>query len=409
VSGAFLSGCGVATDSPSVMEVEHSDSAGVRIVTNRVDASDVRPFATLEAAPDLRLGALEGRPDEQFGRVADVLPLADGGVAVADAQAAEIRLFDEGGRYRSSLGSEGPGPGEFRSLTTLGRLTGDTLAAFDAALGRVTRFGPDGLLGRVSTLAETRGGVATVSFLSDGGLVGQGRWLPPEGGPLPGSEPTLVRDTVVLMLFDTEGAVDDTIHVVAGRESIASINVGDGVIQILRRSAAFGRTNVFAVHPEGIWSSSNDRFELQLWAADRGRLLRIVRAPGLERPLADGVVTAVRERAFAEADSPEARRRAELWLELSPRPEILPAYDLVVVDDVGRLWVRAWSAPDPGTRWWVFAAGGELLGYVDVPSGVTITAVRCGSAWGVERDELDVSYVVRYAFRESGSVADSSC
>ena len=49
------------------------------------------------------------------------------------------------------------------------------------------------------------------------------------------------------------------------------------------------------------------------------------------------------------------------------------------------------------TRWWVFARGGDLLGSVDVPSGMKITSVRCGWVWGVEHDELDVGYVVRYA------------
>ena len=45
----------------------------------------------------------------------------------------------------------------------------------------------------------------------------------------------------------------------------------------------------------------------------------------------------------------------------------------------------------------MFARGGELLGSVDVPGGMDILAVRCGWVWGVERDELDVSYAVRYA------------
>ena len=33
------------------------------------------------------------------------------------------------------------------------------------------------------------------------------------------------------------------------------------------------------------------------------------------------------------------------------------------------------------------------------PSGMKITSVRCGWVWGVEHDELDVGYVVRYALQ----------
>ena len=62
-------------------------------------------------------------------------------------------------------------------------------------------------------------------------------------------------------------------------------------------------------------------------------------------------------------------------------------------------WVRSRSTLGLATRWWVFARGGDLLGSVDVPSGMKITSVRCGWVWGVEHDELDVSYVVRYALR----------
>ena len=43
-------------------------------------------FATLDSVPGLRLGSLDGTPEEQFGTVSDVLPLADGGVAVLDGQ-----------------------------------------------------------------------------------------------------------------------------------------------------------------------------------------------------------------------------------------------------------------------------------------------------------------------------------
>lgn len=393
-----LFACSGAADSAPVPTAVRTDSAGVEIVVHGVAADAVPVFATLDDTPNLRLGAPEGRPEEQFGAVRDVVPLADGGVAVLDGQAADIRLFDAGGAYRATLGSRGRGPGGLRRPIALAVLPGDTLAVFDAESNRVTRFGPDGGLGGVTTLRDIRGRIAAAAFLEDGRLIGQSRWLAPQGAPLPGPGLAFARDTAVLTLFATDGSVTDTVDVVPGSETITGVQVSGQGVSVFRRSAAFGRSNVFAAHPAGIWSSPNDRFELRLRDA-RGRLTRVVRAPGLEEPVTDAAARVIRDRALADAQTPEARRRAEDWYALSPRPATQPAFDAIAVDDRARLWVRAWSPSSPATRWWVFAADGDLLGSVHVPNGTRITAVRCGSVWGVEQDELDVSYAVRYALR----------
>ena len=308
-----ISACTRSADTARVPEVVHADSAGVEIVLNSVAATAVPVFATLDSIPGLRLGSLDGRPEEQFGTVSDVLPLADGGVAVLDGQAADIRLFDSDGAYRMSLGSKGQGPGEFQSPIKLALLPGDTLAVYDAGPRRITRFGPDGALGRITTLEDTRARIVVAAFLSDGRLIGQSRWLAPGGAPLPGPELTFVRDTAVLTLFTTGGAVDDTVDVVPGQEAIMGIERSERSVSVFKRSPAFGRTNVFTAHPDGIWSSANDRFELRLREAEGGRLIRIVRARGLEKPVTDGLARAIHDRALAEAETPVARRRTEAW------------------------------------------------------------------------------------------------
>ena len=397
--------CTGGADAGSALGPLRTDSAGVEMVLNRITATAVPVFATLDSLPTLRLGSLDGRPEEQFGTVADVQPLPDGGVAVLDGQAAEIRLFDSEGEYQTSLGSKGRGPGELQRPNELALLPGDTLAVYDAAAMRITHFGPDGALGRIITLQGNRARVVLASFLPDGRLVGQSPWLGPTRGSPPGQEPTFVRDTVVLTLFTTDGAIDDTVDVLPGREAIQTIDVSERSVSISKRPPAFGRTNLFAPHPEGVWSSTNDRFELRLREPGSGRLLRMIRARGLEQPVTDELAQEVHDRALAEAETAADRRRAATWYALSPRPETLPAYDRIVVDDHARLWVRAWSALDPATRWWVFDAGGELLGVVDVPGGTTITSVRCRTVWGVEQDHLDVSYVVRYALQGIEAVA----
>ncbi len=411
-----MSACTLTRDA-RVPGAVHVDSAGVDIVLNAVAAAAVPIFATLDRVPELRLGSVYGRPEEQFGTISGVVPFADGGVAVLDGQAAEIRLFDSDGAYRMSLGSQGQGPGEFERPITLALLPGDTLAVYDAGPRRITRFGPDGAFVRTTTLKDTRARIVAAAFLADGRLIGQSVYLDPDGATLPGPEPVFVRDIVVLTLFTAEGAVEDTIDMVRGREAVVGVERSGNGISVFKRTAAFGHTNVFTVHPDGLWSSANDQFELRLRDVETRRLIRIVRAPGLERPVTDRLVQAVHDQALGNATTANGRRLAEASFALAPRPETQPAYDLFAVDDRARLWVREWTSAELATRWWVFARDGELKGSVDVPSGMKILSVRCGVdrttslmgrqsrgpqvavVWGVERDKLDVSYVVRYTLR----------
>jgi len=402
VVASTIGGCVDFGGPDRVPEAMRSDSAGIEVVLNSIAATAVPVYATLDSVPSLHLGSLDGAPEEQFGEVNDVLPLANGGVAVLDGQAALIRLFDSDGAYQLTLGTRGQGPGEFQSPIALALLPGDTLAVFDAGPRRITRFGLDGSLGRITTLNDTQARIVAAGFLPDGRLVGQSRWLAPGGGPLPGPELTFGRDSAVLTIFRGDGAVDDTVDVVPGRETLTSVTRSGQGFSVFRRSAAFGRTNVFTTHPDGVWSSENDRFELRLRHTEGGRLLRIVRAPGLEKAIEDDLARVIYERALAEAETPDDRRRTEEWYALSPRPDRQPAFDLLVADESSRLWVREWSTPGPTSRWWVFEGGGAVLGFVDVPTSLRIRSVRCEWVWGVEQDDLDVSYVVRYALRGEG-------
>jgi len=390
----------------------HSDSAGVEIVLTSTAADSVPAFATIDTHPSLKLGALDGRPEEQFGSVLDVLPLSDGGVAVLDGQAAEIRLFDAGGAYRRTLGFQGDGPGELRTPTALGRVGGDSLAVFDRRATRITRFALDGGLGGVTTLAaEGRAPVTRAAFLPDGRLVGQSAWTGRPGDFVPPPEGTyaLMTDSAVLALYTPGRAVLDTLAVLPSSENIVRIMTDGRSISIFKRLAVFGRSAVFQAHPDGVWAGFNDRFELHLLDASDGRVVRVIRAPGLERPTTEDMAGEIRADAIARSDqTPERLSVLDAWYDHSPLPDALPAYDRIVVDDRARLWVREWSGTGPARRWWIFSRAGDLLGSADAPEGATLYAVRCGAAWAVVRDELDVAYVVRYVVAGPG-MEDGRC
>ena len=376
------------------------DSAGVEIVFTEVPLAGAPAFAELAAEPSLRLGSLAGAEEEQFGAIVDMAPLPDGGVAVLDQQAAQIRLFDSDGTYRGAVGSKGEGPGELVSPVNLATLLGDTLAVYDPRSRRVTLYPASGGDPAVRTLEGEGPSLPNrVSFFAEGGLVGSAPWFRTGGRGIPNEGEDMVsQDSAVIAVFSPEGALVDTAVVIPNREIIYKIMmVGQG-INVLMSPTAFARSGVFAAHPDGVWAGFGERWELRLYDAATGALSRIARAPGLERDLTDQEMAAVHEAAMATDSTPAQRERRAVWWELSPRPEVRPTYDRLLVDDQGRLWLREWpgAGKDP-QRWWVFQREGDLLGSVDVPTGVTLMAVSGADAWGVFRDELDVQYVVRYA------------
>lgn len=64
--------------------------------------------------PDLVIGGTGARPEQAFGRIADVVVDASGNTFVLDAQTVDVRWFGPDGRWRGSAGGAGSGPGQLR-------------------------------------------------------------------------------------------------------------------------------------------------------------------------------------------------------------------------------------------------------------------------------------------------------
>ncbi|HKJ01281.1 MAG TPA: 6-bladed beta-propeller, partial [Longimicrobiales bacterium] len=399
VLSAVCAACGHGGSEPETRAVAtRTDSAGVEIVVSEVPPDGAPAFAEVDPGPALRLGSLDGPEEEQFGSIADVAPLADGGVAILDRQAAQVRLFDAEGAYLGALGSRGEGPGEFMSPSDLARLAGDTFAVYDARARRVTRYPADGGDPDVRTLrGGGRSAPLVVDFLPDGRVVGATRWSNPDRSVPKEGEDLFSQDSAVIGVYSAQGDFADTAAVIPDREVLVKIMRAGQAINVLMAPTAFARRGVFAAHPEGVWAGFGDRWEIRLHDASTGAVRRILRAPGLERALTEDEMDAVHQTAMAQDTTPAQRERTATWWDLSPRPEIRPTYDRALVDAGARLWLREWPGADEAhQRWWVFGEGGDLLGHVDAPEGVTFLAVSGDDAWGVLRDDFDVQYVVRY-------------
>lgn len=399
---AVSSACGSRDVEPERRTVStHTDSAGVEIVLSEVPPAGAPAFAAVDPAPSLRLGSLDGAQEEQFGSIRALAPLADGGVAILDQQAAMVRLFDGDGAYLGALGSKGEGPGELMSPMNLARLPGDTFAVYDPRTRRVTRYSAEGGQPDVRTLSGGGSGAPTVvSFLADGRVVGSLRWTSLGGSPPEMDKEMVTQDSAVIAVYAANGELADTATVIANREIVLKVMMAGQAINVLLQPTAFARTGVFSAHPDGVWAGFGDRWEVRLHDPSTGALRRILRAPGLERPLTEEEMEEVHSTAMAGDSTPALRERRAVWWELSPRPAVRPTFDRILVDDQARIWLREWpGAAADLQRWWVFAEAGDLLGYVDAPTGVTLMAVAGNDVFGVLRDDFDVQYVVRHTLR----------
>ncbi|MES3629197.1 MAG: 6-bladed beta-propeller [Longimonas sp.] len=91
-----------------------------------------------------RVGVLEGKDTEMFGDIRAVALTSEGYLFVGDKDTGSIHVFNKDGDYHASFGSEGQGPGEFRSITSFAlSAEEDSLYVLDSQLRRMSVYTTD--------------------------------------------------------------------------------------------------------------------------------------------------------------------------------------------------------------------------------------------------------------------------
>jgi hypothetical protein len=105
---------GCARDAEGTLAMERKtvgDTLFVHVVSGSVWDTTAR------LVEELRIGKLDGPPEEMFGQVLDVAPDGHGGVYLFDGQVPALRHFDSTGRHVALLGGKGAGPGEYQDAS----------------------------------------------------------------------------------------------------------------------------------------------------------------------------------------------------------------------------------------------------------------------------------------------------
>ncbi len=191
-----------------------ADSAGVRIVQHGLDAE---PEAVLRVAPepDFRVGWDPAGPT--FAWVDNGLLLEDGRAVVADKIHRTFTVLSPRGEILEVFGAPGQGPGEIRRITSLCRLSGDTLVLQDPVNGRFSLFHEGTFVRSIpyGPLGSTLIGMAAIGGY-DGGLILRSTAHAPDF-PEPWLQGVIVRFDLASQRMDTLRTFDWVLNKAARR------------------------------------------------------------------------------------------------------------------------------------------------------------------------------------------------
>jgi hypothetical protein len=314
------------------------------------------------------------------------------GSAMGTSQPPVIRIFGADGGYVRSIGRQGAGPGEFRSLDWI-EIAGDTIFALDASARRITVFLQDGsAAGSISVSAEAGAPLAGPLRLGDGSFVVHHVQMDGLRRVAAGTEQAgqTLRNTSALVHYDRSGSLIGSIFVGPGLESAVILRAGQPAMM----PAPFARDLAYALWNGNVFVGTQDAYEIRAYTAS-GALRTIVRWDGPDLTLTPADVGSLKAHNLAQVrGNTQAEQSYERLFAEMPFPPAKPAYGRVLVDPLGQLWVATPAfPPTPPDRWTVFGASYELLGEVSVPSGLQVFEVGADYVLGLWRDTSGVEYV----------------
>lgn len=355
--------------------------------------------------PDLRIGAVED-PRYVLEAVRYLVVGPHGRVYAADPQAGNVLVFDRDGEFVRAIGRRGQGPGEFQTISRIG-LVGERLWVADRLKSQITVFSADGdaistrPLPRELSLGTERPPRA-FGMLADESILALAEAAPFEAGgtvmqvlPLLRYVPGTMRPDTLLslhrmptsMVFPSQGQYRTAAFPLPRNNDRWSI-APDGSFVVVVRSVESQTTNAVTGYTvEAVDASGRVVFRRQFnhTAIPVPEDLR-------DRIHGDFASTLMRMEGGTRFGAVGRAR------DLLPIPKTRLAIDWIVVGSDGRIWLHRLDRPG------VFVAlngqTGEVVGEASFPNasypGVGVDSADDQFIWMVERDNLDIPYIVRY-------------
>lgn len=349
---------------------------------------------------ELRIGAI----DDSLYQLTPVSGLAvddNGNIYIAQPQTSQVKVFSENGRFSAIIGRRGAGPAEFVAPAAIGWLEGK-LWVVDPANGRTLVLSEDGTpvrTLRAGTTADDNGIGVSYKMPVVGGIL-----RVPRGRALTGTQ-----GLAVPWILERRGgsSLDTLFNVRLLPRDFLVFEVDMGTLHI---APPISDVPLVALDPSGHGA----------WLVDRrvdakheaGGIARYISTAGdttvevalqlpngpVDQAVIDNALEAVKLESERGAPFRPQDIRREMWV-----PSAMPAVDRAVAVDSTALWVRIPSSDD--VQSWLFVnaspASEPFLG--GVPTDLRVLHADRDALWGVERDSLDVPYLVKYVFQRPGA------
>lgn len=375
--------------------------SGIERVTNALP-DDPAPAWTL--VEELRVGSVDGDGPDVFGELRGLVVLPDGGFAVLDSQAREVRVFAADGSHRATHGGEGEGPGEFRDAHGLMLDPQGRLWVTDPSNSRMSVFDPD-----TGFVDSFRHNFAFYVYIFMGNMTADGRILRPTLRPR-GFE---IYD-LNMELAESVSRPGPEPDGLSAREA-ARRGESATPASFAWESRDGSRAGFMSVpfHPRGVeyydregmvWEGEHEddpagyRIARQHLAGDTTLIVE-VRKPHIpvSRAERDGAIKRIRER-LREQDADTDRD----WSKI---PDVKPSILNLFTSAEGELWVR--TLPASGEAAWdVFSADGVYVGMATSPGlnplPFLTPVVRGDEFWAIVTGAFGVQHVVRARITPSG-------
>ncbi|MEX0660931.1 MAG: 6-bladed beta-propeller [Balneolaceae bacterium] len=376
----FLTGCVESRNGVDIPEhIQNLDGLtvydrGEEPVTE-IDFQKEQVFGDLD---DVHIGNLWAFDVDKSGRV-----------YIADVQEMDIKVYDSEGKFLSTLGREGSGPGEFRELSNI-QIMDNLLFVFDRNQQRILKYDTEsrqfvndiGIAGNRSEYEEVQDAHLNNIFIRDNFsfLMEFSKSRMPENANtwdhFPGSR--------MYYLLDTDGNISS----VKLLETKSTYQV---LVPMAGRSIGtpvdfFGNTLIQLSGENKILIAWSEEFLVKKYSSS-GEYMS-----AFYRPLEREEFTP--EHSFEGADEDfieEAARSIDF-------PKTWPALNDLLVDDENRLWVSTIVEDFDVYEWWVLKSSGEVIAKFEWPRDKPIRKVKNGYAYTLEtEEETGLQTVVRYS------------
>ena len=382
-----LAGCGDSESPSGWTTLPDTLPSGAVRVTN-IPVPNASPTWTL--VEELRVGSLEGTGADAFAYLKGLVALDDGGFAVLDSQAQELRIFGADGAHVATHGRKGQGPGEFVDANGLMLGPNGRLWVPDARNGRMSVFDPED--GFIESFPFADG---NYGWVWDGAMVKGSRIYRPWSD----------GNRQLIRVYDLTMTLVDSLPLPSDRPEDEEFDPesqpgtfyleSDGGYS-LRRIPYFAGTVSFIDSRGAVWSTRGGDPAYRMTQREPGGETTLVvetRRPAVPVPEVerDSVIDELRQILSDAGASGE-------W-DFTRVPTVKPAVQGIFESVERNLWVRTPSAGG-GVLFDVYSRDGTYLGTATLGPGLSFSdqvdpVVRGDFAWLVVTDELNVPYVVR--------------